>query len=126
LPEAITPTKISGPQVAAGAFQAEYTLLMDTTSASGLQTIDLTNDFGYVNSIEIGGSLAATGYVCKIQKPAPTIALTATNVKLGIYQDSVTAGDKALVPVASTDVSAVITGMTIVVRGKKAVPTSWA
>lgn len=115
-----TPTKIAGIGVVPGTglYTGTFTLLFDTTDASGLMTIDLTTWFSKAHSITIGGSLAATGYVCEIQKVNETTALTATNVKIGVYEAG--ADGAPLDPVASTDVSAVITGLTITVVGKQA------
>jgi len=120
-----TATKTMGLSVLPGIGHiGTFTLLLDTTDASGLLTIDLTTWFKTVETVTIGGSLAATGYVCEMQKIVRTTDITATNVKMGIYEAGADAA--ALDPVASTDVSAVVTGLTITVVGTPAAVTSWA
>ena len=122
---AATPTKTAGPHIKSGiGAEYEFTLLLDTTDASGLMTVDLTDYFDYIRSVQISGSLAATGYVVEVQKPAVTTALSATNLKLGFYEAG--ADGAALDPVASTDLSAVITGLTIKANGKPAIQSSWS
>lgn len=70
---AITATRVGGPLVKPGVgIECRYTLLLDTTDGSGLQTCDLTADFGYITSVRLAGSLASTGYVVDVQKPAVT------------------------------------------------------
>ena len=121
---AITPTKTAGLTAVPGlGFEAEYTCLFDSTDAQGKTTIDLTDDFSELHSVKIGGSLAGTGYVCEVEKPAIGTALTATNLKLLVLEAGADAAP--LDPLASTDVSAVITGLTISVVGKKAIVASW-
>lgn len=120
-----TPTKTGGPNVKRGiGVEYEFTLLFDTTDASGLMTIDLTSYFSYLGTCTITGSLAATGYVCEIQKVDKGTALTSTNLIIGVYEAGADAAP--LDPVASTDVSAVVTGLTIVATGKDVIATSWA
>jgi len=67
-----TPTLTAGPAVGPLGQECEFTLLLDTTDGSGLMTVDLTDYFSYVTNVEICGSLASTGYVVNIQKPAVT------------------------------------------------------
>lgn len=121
-----TPTKVSGPVILGGGAGVKYTftLVLDTTTAAGLMTVDLTSYFGYIESAKVSGSLAATGYVVEVQKPAKATALTATNLALGFYEAA--ADGNPLDAVASTDLSAVITGLTLEVTGKAAIPSSWA
>lgn len=122
----ITPTKVSGPIVLGGGAGVKYTftLVLDTTDANGLMTLDLTSYFGYVEEAVVGGSLAATGYVTEVQKPAKATALTATNLVIGFYEAGADAAP--LDPVASTDLSSTITGLTLTVTGKAAIPSSWS
>jgi hypothetical protein len=120
-----TPTKITGPAiVAAEGVKCTFTLVLDTTDASGDMTVDLTSYFKYISSAKIGGSLAATGYVVEVQKPAPTTALTATNLKLRFSEAA--ADGNPLDAKASFDFSSVITGLTLEVTGKAAIPSSWS
>jgi hypothetical protein len=117
---AATATKVHMGDAAGGKFEGVFTLALDTTDANGLQTVDLTDYFSYVYAAWIGGELEATktGYVMKVYKPAAATALTSTNLYVGFYES---AGDgDQLDPYASTDISAVITGLTIVVQGKQA------
>jgi len=117
-----TPTLTAGPAVGPLGQECEFTLLLDTTDGSGLMTVDLTDYFSYVTNVEICGSLASTGYVVNIQKPAVT--LSATNVVLGFYEAGADGAELDLV--AATDFSAVITGLTIKVTGKTVLDTTWA
>ena len=115
-----TPTLVAGvSNVGNEMYMGVFTLLFDTTDANGELSIDLTDYFKYVYSVEIGGSLATTGYVCEIEKPAAATAITSTNIKVGVYEAG--ADGAPLDPVASTDVSAVVTGLTIVVIGRQAI-----
>jgi len=67
---AITATRVGGPFVKPGiGIECRYTLLLDTTDGSGLQTCDLTADFSVLNTVKLAGSLASTGYVVEVQKP---------------------------------------------------------
>ena len=120
-----TPTKIAGPGVVPViGVECKYTLLLGTTHATGYLSVDLTDDFGYIHSCEICGSLAATGYVAEVQKPALATALTSTNLKIFFYEAGADAA--ALDLLNAVDLSAVITGLTIAVTGKPALDTSWA
>ena len=116
---AATATLIAGTSPSgSGLYKAIFTVLLDTTTADGLQTVDLTSHFSKVYAIQPAGELVATktGYMIKGYKPAYATALTATNLSLGFYESG---GDgDELDPVASTDLAAVITGLTIVVEGK--------
>ncbi|MCP4674255.1 MAG: hypothetical protein GY854_01810 [Deltaproteobacteria bacterium] len=120
-----TPTKVSGPGLVPGiGTECKYTLLLGTTHSSGYLSVDITSDFGYIYSCEICGSLAATGYVAEVQKPAYDAALTSTNLKIFFYEAGADAA--ALDLLNAVDLSAVITGLTIAVTGKPAAVTSWA
>ncbi len=121
---AITPTLTAGPANGPRGLETEFTLALDTTTGAGLQTLDLTAYYGYLHSVDIVGSLAATGYYVEVQKPALATALSSTNLVLGFYEAG--ADGAALDPIISTDISAVITGLTIRVVGKPAAVTSWA
>ena len=117
---AATATLIAGPgAVGDETFEGVFTVLLDTTDGSGLMTLDLTTWYSCAASISIAGSLAVTGYVVEVQKPAYTTALDATNVVLAFYEAG--ADGAVLDLVAANDFSAVITGLTIVVKGKQAV-----
>jgi len=121
---AATPTKTAGLTAGPLGYEAEYTLVLDTTDASGLMTVDLTDDFSYIRTAVIGGTLASTGYFVDVQKPAVGTALTSTNLVLGFYEAG--ADGAVLDAVASTDFEAVITGLTLHVVGKRSIVSSWA
>lgn len=117
---AATATKIAGvDSVGCGLYRGYFTLALDTTDASGLMTVDLTSYFSKVFSVKLVGELAATanGYVVKVFKPAYSTALSSTNLILGFYEAG--ADGAELDAVASTDFSAVITGLTLEVDGKQ-------
>jgi len=120
----ITPTLVGGPVVDGIGTRATFTLLLGTTSATGEQTLDLTDWFKNLHSVEISGSLASTGYVVEVGKPALATALTGTNLILTFYEAGADAA--ALDYLNSVDLSAVITGLTVVVTGKPAAVASWA
>jgi hypothetical protein len=104
---------------AGGLFVGIFELTLDTTDANGELTLDLTDYFSEIYAIADGGSDGTTGYVAQFEKPEDGTAITATNVKVGIYEAGADAGP--LDAVASTDVSAYIPGLTCVVYGKQAV-----
>ncbi len=117
----------SGPSgIGPRGLEKSYVLTLDTTTAAGHMTVDLTGDFGYILDATIGGELQATanGYVVKIDKPAYATALTSSNLYLTFYEAGADAAE--LDAVGSTDLSAAITGLTITVVGKPALDTSWA
>lgn len=119
-----TPTLTAGPKVGALGVEAEFTILLDTTTAGGLQTIDLTAYFSYLHSVEIGGTLAANFYHIEIQKPALATALTSTNLAVAFAEAGADADVLDLMN--ATDMSTAVTGLTLKVTGKAAIPTSWA
>ena len=119
-----TPTKVWGPKVDGGGVTYQFTLVLDTTTAGGLMTIDLTDYFGYVYDVDLGGSLAANFYYVEVQKPAAGTALTSTNLALGFSEAG--ADGAVLDLMNATDMSSAITGLTITVRGKAAIASSWA
>ena len=99
-----------------GLYKGIFELTLDTTDANGELTLDLTSYFSKIYAISDGGSDGTTGYVPQFEKPSYGTAITATNVKVGIYEAG--ADGAPLDAVASTDVSAYIPGLTIVVEGK--------
>ena len=121
-----TATKTKGLCAGPLGMEAEYTVALDTTTSAGLQTVDLTDDYGYIESVFVGGQLAATsnGYTIKVEKPARGTALTSTNLILSFWESA--ADGDAQDPVNAVDLSGVITGLTLHVIGKPAAVTSWA
>ena len=112
-----TGTLLAGVQPSGGGlYKGIFELVLDTTDANGEMTLDITSYFSKVYAVSIGGSDATTGYVVEVEKPAYDAALSATNLKLGFYEAG--ADGAPLDPVASTDFSALITGLTVVVEGK--------
>ena len=114
-----TATKVHMSDGAGGVFRGIFTIVMDTTDANGELTLDLTSYFYDLYGISILGSTGTTGYVVEVEKPAKGTAITATNVKLGVYEAAADGG--ALDAVASTDVSTYVPGLTIEVIGRQAV-----
>ena len=114
-----TASKLHMGDASGGIFMGIFELTLDTTDANGELTLDLTDYFSYIDAMVDGGSDGTTGYVAQFEKPADGTAITATNVKVGIYEAGADAG--ALDAVTSTDVSAYIPGLTVVVWGKAAV-----
>ena len=119
-----TGAAIGGASITRAGLTKTYEMTLDTTDANGEMTWDLTADFKYVDGAVDVGSDGTTGYVVQIEKPADGTAITSTNVKVGIYEAGADAAP--LDPVASTDVSASIPGLTIQVTGLPAIQTSWA
>lgn len=121
---AITLTKIAGVKTGALGAEAIYECVLDTTTAGGIMTADVTTDFGYVTSAHLGGSDAAAFYNVEIQQPPHDTALTSTNLALGFSEAG---ADAAVLDLMNaTDLSAAITGLTLHVIGKPALVTSWA
>jgi len=106
---------VSGGQTYMGIFS----LLLDTTDATGIQTVDLTSYFKYVDCVLVGDNdtLADNAYKFQAICPARTTAITSTNVSISVHYSATSEG--ALVPVASTDLGAV-GALKIVVYGRKA------
>jgi hypothetical protein len=121
----VTITKTAGPHIKAGiGVEYEFTCVLDTTTAGGIMTIDVTSYFDYLHSVQLGGSLAANFYYVEVQKPALATATTSTNLALGFSEAG--ADGAVLDLMNATDMSAAITGLTITVCGKPAIQSSWA
>lgn len=120
----ISATKISGVKTGALGAEAVYELTLDTTTSGGIQTIDLTDDFGYIYTAHLGGSDAANFYHVEIQQPSYDAATTSSNFALGFSEAG--ADGAVLDLMNATDLSTAITGLTVRVIGKPALVTSWA
>lgn len=120
----ITPTRIAGPAVTGLGVECVYELVLDTTTAGGIMTCDLTDDFGYITTAHIGGSDAANFYFVEIQQPPYDTALTSTNLALGFSEAG--ADGAVLDLMSATSMASAITGLTLHVIGKPALVTSWA
>jgi hypothetical protein len=112
----ITPTKIAGVFCAgAGVFEAHYECTADTTTAAGLLTMDVTDDFSRVFGMKITGFKAAE---CEEDlrplTPGYDVDASATNVGWYVY-------DAAGASIDSTDVSDTLGTFYVEVKGKRAV-----
>jgi hypothetical protein len=105
---------VAGGQTYMGIFSLE----LDTTDATGIQTVDLTSYFKYVDCAFPcdNDTLADNAYAFRMICPERTTAITATNVSISVHYGPTSEG--ALVPVASTDLGAV-GALKIVVYGRK-------
>jgi hypothetical protein len=113
----ITPTKIAGvAQVGEGGwYEAIYSCVADTTTAAGLLTMDVTDDFAYVYGMEVIGFAAAEcEEILKPLTPGYAVAASSTNVGFYVY-------DEALASIDSTDVAAALGTFYVRVSGKRAV-----
>ena len=111
----ITPTPVAGvAQVGCGGwYEALYECVADTTTAAGLLTMDVTDDFEYVYGLEvIGFKGAECEEIMKPLYPGFDVAATATNVGFYVY-------DEALASIDSTDVSAVLGTFSVKVYGRR-------
>jgi hypothetical protein len=101
-------------------YMGVFSLALDATDATGIQTVDLTDYFKYVDAVIVGDNdtLADNGYKAQAICPARTTALTATNVSISFHQSAGSAA--AMAAVTSTDLSD-IGALKIVVYGRKAV-----
>ena len=120
MPTTVTAAKIGGmnPNMG-GYYEGLFQLTSDTTDASGQMTLDLTAHYTKVYSIEFGGMTATAGYFLDIEKPLYTAAITSTNIKLGVYEAGADAA--ALDPVGSADMSTLLAGLVITVKGEAAI-----
>lgn len=120
---AATPTVIVKPTAAVAGGQTYigiFSLALDSTDATGIQTVDLRTWFKYVDAVVIADNdtLADNGYKYQAILPTRTTAITATNVAISVHQSAGSAA--ALAPVTSTSLTAV-GALKIIVYGRKAV-----
>jgi len=116
---AATVTKVRMSDAVGGMYIGIFELTLDNTTAGGLMTIDLTDYFEYVDAIAVGGSDAANFYHVETYMPDATTAIDATNVGIAISEAG--ADGDVLDLVASTDFSALITGLKLIVYGRQAI-----
>lgn len=112
----ITPTGITPvAQVGEGGwYEKIYECTADTTTAAGLLTMDVTDDFSYVYGMEVIGIKAAEAEeILKPLTPGYDVAATSTNVGFYVY-------DYAGASIDSTDVAAALGTFYVHVRGKRA------
>lgn len=115
-----TATKIAGVScIGPELYMAIYTVALETTDATGIQTIDLTADFEYVHSISFPGNdtLADNGYKYDSIIPTSGTAIAATTVQVSVHEAGADAAP--LDPVTSTDLTAV-GALQMIVFGKRA------
>ncbi len=120
-----TATKLRGPDVVGGYFEATYQVLLDTSIAAGGEAIDLTGDFSqideaYCSAVEVVGD-AAYQYTCIV--PDVGVALTSSNFLICVHQ--VATGDAVAFDEANTVDLSAVGELRLVVKGKKSIPTSW-
>lgn len=110
----ITPTKKKGVMNVGGWYEAIYSCVADTTTAAGLLTMDVTDDFYEVWGMEVVAFEGAeVEEILKPLTPAWGTAATATNVGFYVY-------DEALASIDSTDVSATLGTFHVKVMGSRA------
>ena len=117
---AATPTLISGLNIAGDCYMGIFSLALDTTDNTGIQTVDLTDWFSYLYIGVIGDNdtLADNGYKYQMILPSSATAITDTNVSVSVHQS-----DDAVDPldaVASAGLTAV-GALKIIVWGRAAV-----
>jgi len=122
---AATATKLRGPDVAGGCFEAIYEVQLDTSHAANGEAIDLTDDFSYIYSAscEAVEAVADAGYQFTVKIPGNGVAVASDNVLILAHQSNNTA--QAFDEADTVDLSGV-GELRLVVKGKKAIPTSWA
>ena len=111
-----TVTNISGvSNIGPEMYMAVYSVALGTTSAAGLDAIDISGDFDYVHACFTAGNdtAADNAYSIACIHPGVTTAVTSTNVNLEVRNIS----DGATVD--STDLSA-IGALLVVVIGRQA------
>ena len=112
----ITPTRVTPvAQVGEGGwYEAMYECTADTTTAAGLLTMDLTDDFSYIYGMAVIGHKAAeVEEIMKPLYPGYDVAIDSTNVGFYIY-------NAAGASIDSTDVAATLGTFSVHVRGKRA------
>jgi len=112
--------KPSAPVAGSQTYMGIFSLLLSTTDATGIDTVDLTDYFTYVDAVFVGDNdtLADNGYKIQAICPTRTTAITATNVAVSVHQSAGSAA--AMAAVASTDLTA-IGAVKIVVYGRRIV-----
>jgi hypothetical protein len=124
---AATVTKVKGPSNAIGGLGVKYiiSVLLDTSFASGGEAIDLTSYFKYIYGGCVLGvdANADAAYKFGLLLPGPTVAVTASNVKVTAYQSNT--GAVALDEANTVDLSGV-GALTFEITGAPAIQTSWA
>lgn len=122
---AATATKIAGPSVqSAMGTTVTFSILLDSSYATGGEPIDLTSYFGYIHSATIGSTDAAADQVYKfgVVIPAADVAVSATNVLITAHHSS--GADAVMNPADAEDLSTV-GELTLTVLGKSYVDTTW-
>jgi hypothetical protein len=123
---AATITKLRGPDVNGGAFEAIYEVQLDTSHAANGEAIDLTDDFSYLYSASCEAVEAVTdaAYQFTVKIPGNGVAVTSSNVLILAHQ--VATGDGVAFDEANAVDLSAVGELRLIVKGKKAIPTSWA
>ena len=116
---AATVSKVHMSDAVGGMYIGIFELTLDTTTAGGLMTIDLTDYFEYVWSVNVGHSDAAAFYNVESYGPDADTAVTSTNIGLGFSEAG--ADGAVLDLMNATDMSTAITGQKIIVYGTQAI-----
>ncbi len=101
-------------------YLATYDVLLDTTDATGIMTIDLTADFSTLTFAVCGGNdtLADNGWKYDVITPGFGVALTSSNVEISVYGAG-TAG--AILDVAASETLTSVGVLQLLVIGTQAV-----
>jgi hypothetical protein len=131
---AATLTKIGGPFIRPGdpyGVGYKFSVLLDTSFASGGEPIDLTSYLGYLAEGTVGGvdAVADAAYLYHIVGPGRAVALTSTNVLIEVLQSpsktGATEAAEAFAEATAVDLHTV-GALVITVWGKAAIQTSWS
>ena len=123
---AATITKISGPTIQPGkGVVYGFSVLLDTSYATGGEPIDLTSYLGYLYGGTVQGcdAIADATRRFDVVGPGRAVALTSTNVVITAHHSS--GADAVDNPSDAEDLSSV-GALIIEVWGKGAIPSSWA
>lgn len=123
---AITAAKLGGMAEHGHYWKQLYTLPLQTTTDTGIMTVDLTADFSRIIGAFLLGNdtLADNGYKVQAVEPGPTVAVTATNLAISVHWmpaiDDAGEAAQALAPVTETDLTSV-GALKMLVIGKRAI-----
>ena len=124
---AATVTRVSGPMAPGdGTYEGIFSLALDTTDGTGIQTIDLTAYFDEIYSITLGGNdtLADGSRLFGFILPTVGTAITATNVEISAHWSPAKTGAGEAAEVFDPDTAkslATVGDMRIVVKGTQAI-----
>jgi hypothetical protein len=114
-------TKIAGPYfIGPGVKEAIYQLAFDSSYPTGGEVINISDDFDFVFSVIPSGNdtLADNMYLFNAILPAPTVAVTSTNVTITVAWDPADGGAAEVFDeFTDTGSLAAIGQLSIVVKG---------